>query len=175
MFFNYLNLEALRRRKLIATLTSSISLWSPVLRPQFWHFGCCHLGFLKPDAKSERLIWQTNWRHHVHKLATHQRKLRPTTWLIFFLVGPQFARRTSCCIHCDLKLLTETMYLSEASTEVRGQMSLMIASEKLEASLFRLQSQISFSFYIQHMERLPNRNHWINRYKSQIRVTVHNQ
>lgn len=167
MFFNYLNLEALRGRKLIATLTSSISWWSPVLRPQFWHFGCCHLGFLKPDAKSERLIWQTNWRYHVNKLATYQRKLGPNTWLIFFLVGPQFARRTS--------LWLETMYLSEASTEVRGQMSLMIASEKLEASLFRLQSQISFSFYIQHMERLPNMNHWISRYKSQIRGTVHNQ
>lgn len=121
-----------------------------------------------------RLIWQTNWRHRVHKLATYQRKLGPTTWLIFFLVGPQFARRTSCCIHCDLKLLTETMYLSKASTEVRGQMSLMIASEKLEASLFRLQSQISFSFYIQHMERLPNRNHWISRYKSQL-CTINSQ
>lgn len=174
MFFNYLNLEALRRRKLIATLTSSISLWSPFWDPSFGILVVVILVFWNQMQKV-RLIWQTNWRHRVHKLATYQRKLGPTTWLIFFLVGPQFARRTSCCIHCDLKLLTETMYLSEASTEVRGQMSLMIASEKLEASLFRLQSQISFSFYIQHMERLPNRNHWISRYKSQIRVTVHNQ
>ena len=34
----------------VATVMSPIDLWTPVMKPQVWHFDFCHFGFLESEV-----------------------------------------------------------------------------------------------------------------------------